>query len=216
MTLITTTHVPVAAEPEADGRHARRDRNRLAVVDAMLALYAGGNLDPSSDQIAACAGLSPRSLFRYFDDIDDLVRVAVARHHDRVLPLAELDTATTAPLAERARRLVAQRLRLFDAIASVGTVSRLRAPFQPLIAAELATARGYWRDQLRRLFATELQAQPTATAAHLVAAIDVLTSFESVQLMRDDQKLSNSAIAATLVHAITALLTPQPTTPVTT
>ena len=128
---ITATHAAPEVE-EGDGRHARRERNRLAVVDAMLALYALGNLDPSSDQIAERARLSPRSLFRYFDDIDELVRVAVARHHERVLPLAELDTTTSAPLDERVRRLVVQRLRLFDGIASVGIVSRLRAPFQSL------------------------------------------------------------------------------------
>ena len=69
-----------ATEP-ADGRHARRDRNRVAVVDAMLELFAAGNLAPSSDEIAEKAGLSPRSLFRYFDDLDDLVRVALSLIH---------------------------------------------------------------------------------------------------------------------------------------
>ena len=172
----------------------------------MLKLYAAGNLDPSSDEIAERAGLSPRSLFRYFDDIDDLVRVAVARQHDRVVPLAELDTASTAPLAERVQRLVTQRLRLFDGIGSVGTVARIRAPFQPLIAAELSTARAHWRDQLRRLFAPELRAFGKATAISVVASIDVLTSYESMQLMRDDQHLTSAQIAAALVHSVTALV----------
>jgi len=198
---------PFVPEAESDGRHALRERNRLAVVDAMLKLYAAGNLDPSSDEIAECAGLSPRSLFRYFDDIDDLVRVAVARQHDRVVPLTELDTTPTAPLAERVQRLVEQRLRLFDGIAAVGTVARIRAPFQPLIAAELATARGYWRGQLRQLFAPELRALGKATAISVVASIDVLTSYESVQLMRDDQHLTSAQIAAALVHSVMALAT---------
>ncbi len=205
MTITATRQVDVDAD--GDGRRARRERNRLAVVDAMLTLYASGNLDPSSDQIAERAGLSPRSLFRYFDDIDDLVRVAVARHHDRVAPLAALDTTTAAPLDERVQRLVEQRLRLFGAIASVGTVARVRAPFQPLIAAELATARGFWREQLRQLFAPELRALGKATAAHVVASIDVLTSYESVQLLRDDQHLTSAQVAAALVHSVTALVT---------
>ena len=192
---------------ESDGRHARRGRNRLAVVDAMLKLYAAGNLDPSSDEIAERAGLSPRSLFRYFDDIDDLVRVAVARQHERVVPLAELDTDSSAPLNERVQRLVKQRLRLFDGIASVGTVARIRAPFQPLIAAELSTARAYWRDQLRQLFAPELRALAKPTAVSVVASIDVLTSYESVQLMRDDQHLAPAEIAAALAHSVSVLVT---------
>ncbi|MFI0528109.1 MAG: TetR/AcrR family transcriptional regulator, partial [Ilumatobacteraceae bacterium] len=94
-----------ASVPE-DGRHARRDRNRLAVVDAMLQLYAEGNLDPSSDEIAERAGLSPRSLFRYFDDLDDLVRGAIGRQHERLLPLARLDVSVDSPLAARVARLV--------------------------------------------------------------------------------------------------------------
>lgn len=192
---------------DVDGRHARRERNRLAVVDAMLQLYAKGNLDPSSDQIAERAGLSPRSLFRYFDDIDDLVRVAVARHHERMRPLSQLATEPSAPLADRVTRLVTQRLRLFDGIGSVGTVARVRAPFQPVIARELRAARRFWREQLRQLFAPELGALGDATADGVIASIDVLTSFEAVQLMRDDQKLSDAAVIAALTHSITVLLT---------
>ena len=194
-------------DEESDGRHARRERNRLAVVDAMLRLYAAGNLDPSSDEIAERAGLSPRSLFRYFDDIDDLVRVAVARQHERAVPLAELDTTSTSPLAQRVQRLVQQRMRLFDGIAAVGTVARIRAPFQPLIAAELATARGYWREQVRQLFEAELRALGKATALSVLASIDVLTSYESMQLLRDDQHLTSAQMAVTLVHSVTALVT---------
>lgn len=188
-----------------DGRRARRDRNRLAVVDAMLTLYAEGNLDPSSDEIAERAGLSPRSLFRYFDDLDDLVRVAISRQHERVMPVAQLDVSTAAPTAERIQRLVAQRLRLFDAIASVGVVSRLRAPFQPLIADELAISRSLLRRQVELLFAPELAAR-RAAVVHAVAAIDVLTSFESIQLLRDDQQLDRPTIEATLVDSLTRIL----------
>lgn len=196
-----------AVADDVDGRHARRERNRLAVVDAMLQLYAKGNLEPSSDQIAERAGLSPRSLFRYFDDIDDLVRVAVARHHERVLPLSELATETSAPLAARIQRLVTQRLRLFDGIGSVGIVARVRAPFQPVIARELRAARRFWRDQLREIFAPELRRLGDEAAADVIASIDVLTSFEAVQLMREDQKLSNAAVIAAITHSLTVLLT---------
>lgn len=193
-------------EPNEDGRHARRDRNRLAVVDAMLELYAEGNLDPSSDEIAERAGLSPRSLFRYFEDLDDLVRVAIGRQHERTLPAVRLDVAVDAPLADRVARLVAQRQRLFGRISSVGIVSRVRAPFQPLIASELAIARSFLRRQIEQLFAPELAALGKVGGAQALAAIDVLTSFESVHLLHDDQQLSAAQIEATLTGSITRLL----------
>ena len=194
-----------ASVPE-DGRHARRDRNRLAVVDAMLQLYAEGNLDPSSDEIAERAGLSPRSLFRYFDDLDDLVRVAIGRQHERLLPRARLDVSVDSPLAARVARLVDQRLRLFDKISSVGIVSRVRAPFQPLIASELAISRSFLRRQIEQLFEPELTARDPADAAGSLAAIDVLTSFESLHLLQHDQQLSPAQIEATLVRTIARLL----------
>jgi AcrR family transcriptional regulator len=199
----STAPEPVAAAE--DGRHARRERNRLAVVDAMLALYTEGNLDPSSDEIAERAGLSPRSLFRYFDDLDDLVRVAISRQYDRMLPLARLDVSAAAPLATRVARLVSQRLGLFDTIASVGIVTRVRAPFQPLIASQLALTRTYLRRQIEQVFQPELAVRG-AGALNAIAAIDVLTSFESVHLMLDDQQLTRAQIESTLVDAITRLL----------
>ncbi len=189
-----------------DGRHARRDRNRLAVVDAMLSLYAAGNLEPSSDEIAERAGLSPRSLFRYFEDLDDLVRVAISRQHDRLQPIAGLDVSPAGPLSDRVSRLVEQRVRLFERIGSVGIVSRVREPFQPLIASELAITRSFLRRQLEQLFAPELGQRSANGAAGAIAAIDVLTSFESMRLMRDDQQLTESQILAALVDAVTRLL----------
>ena len=189
-----------------DGRHARRDRNRLAVVDAMLSLYAAGNLDPSSDEIAERAGLSPRSLFRYFDDLDDLVRVAISRQYERLQPVTKLDVSTNDPIVERIDRLVAQRLGLFERIGSVGVVSRVREPFQPVIASELAIFRTFLRHQLEQLFAPELAQLGVAGCANAVATIDVLTSFESLRLLRDDQQLTQPQITGALTEALTRLL----------
>ena len=89
--------------PLTDGRNQRRDRNREAVVRALLELYREGNLGPSADEIAARAGISARSLFRYFDDVDTLVRAAIARQQQHLAPLYELDLAADAP-ARRADR----------------------------------------------------------------------------------------------------------------
>ena len=196
-----------APEPATeDGRRARRDRNRDAVVDAMLELYREGNYVPSSDEIAIRAGLSPRSLFRYFDDLDDLVRAAISRQLTRIRPVLEIEVAADAPFADRVAGLIRQRLRVFDAISSVGVVSRLREPFQPLIAAELTQGRGFLRRQIERLFPAELAAAGSQRGALLLAAVDVLCSFESWQLLRDDQKLSREDAAAALTESVTALL----------
>lgn len=187
----------------ADGRHARRDRNRVAVVDAMLALYNDGNFEPSSDEIAARAGLSARSLFRYFDDLDDLVRVVISRQFERVRVLAEIDLATDSPTDARVERLVASRVSTYAAIATVGKVSRARALTQPLIAGQLAQARAMWRAQVAALFAPELASTADGTA--VLHAIDALTSFEAVVYLRE-QGVRDRDIGRSLTVALTRLL----------
>ena len=99
-----------------DGRQLRRERNREAVVEALLDLYREGNLRPSTEEIATRAGLSPRSLFRYFDDVDDLTRTAVRHQHERAQHLVPIGAGPHEPLADRVDTLVAQRFRLFDAV----------------------------------------------------------------------------------------------------
>ena len=85
-------------------------------------------------------------------------------------------------------------------------LSRVRAPFQPLIASELALSRSFLRRQVEQLFAPELEARGKARAAGAIAAIDVLTSFEALQLLRDDQHLTRPQIEATLTDSLHRLL----------
>lgn len=200
-----------AASGTHDGRVFRSDskRNRDAVVAALLSLYRDGVLAPGSAEIAERAGLSARSLFRYFADIDDLCRAAIDHQHAHVAPLLAVAAAPDAPLDVRIEALVEQRRRLFDAIGAVGIVSRLRAPFQPTIAAELGRARSYLRHQVRRLFAPELTQLGERRAGEVLAAIDVLCSFEAYQLLRHDQSLSRPRAAAVLTTALAALLAPE-------
>jgi AcrR family transcriptional regulator len=210
-----------AADPAGDGRRLRRDRNRMAVVDALLDLYGELNLRPSTAEIAERAGLSHRSLFRYFDDFDDLCREAIGRAEQRARPLIPIGIDRAAPLGDRIEALVTQRLRLFEALGAVALVSRLNAPFAPVLAAELTKNRAFLRAQLTDLFAQELNpaqeasAAPEASAAQeasipegsvALAAADVLCSFESFHLLSSDQGLSSADIRTVLTAALTALL----------
>ena len=193
-----------------DGRRIRRDRNRDSVVDAMLNLFNDGNYAPSAEEIAERAGLSSRSLFRYFEDIDDLCRVAISHQIDRVRPSLDIDVRPDAPFDDRVEAFVEQRLRLFEAIGSIGHVSRIRAPFHAVVAAELTVARSFLRHQISRLFAAELAAMPPEMATSMLGAVDVVTSFEGYHLLRDDQQLSNDQIGQAFTTTILRLFAPPP------
>lgn len=194
-------------EPSADGRRLRRDRNRDAVVRALLSLYNEGNLDPSTEEIAARSGVSARSLFRYFDDSDDLSAAAIAQQQDDVRHLLPVEATPDQPFAHRVAALVRQRGELFEAIESAATVSRLRAPFQLVVADKLTQGRSFLRNQIAELFAAELGAMPDAVAGSRLAAADVATSFESWRLLRDDQRLTRPKASAAMTEVLTLLFT---------
>jgi AcrR family transcriptional regulator len=199
--------IPTDGTVAADGRRLRRDRNRDAVVQALLALYNEGNLDPSTEEIAARSGVSARSLFRYFDDVDDLSSAAIAQQQDNVRHLLPLNATADEPLADRIAALVRQRRDLFEAIESAATVSRLRAPFQLVVADRLTEGRSFLRQQIRTLFAGDLALMPPSVASARLAAADVVTSFESWRLLRDDQRLSIANASSAISEALTTLFT---------
>jgi hypothetical protein len=83
---------------------------------------------------------------------------------------------------------------------------RAAAHRHELLAAELQRNRAFFRTQLSEVLGPELAAaRPLA-----LPAIDVLCSFESYELLRHDQGLSTTTVVATLVAAVTALLTGEP------
>ena len=179
------------------------------MVDALLDLYQEGNLRPGTDAIAERAGISPRSLFRYFEDTDDLADEAVTRQLARAAPLVAIDVPADAPVGDRVAALVAQRFRLFDSVGQAARVSRLRAPFQSRLARTLTESRRYLRGQLRTLFAPELAALGDERGAGTLAAVDVLSSFESYQLLTEDQSLPEDEAMAVVRRALTILLDPE-------
>ncbi len=194
----------VGIAAESDGRKLRREANRETVLDALVELYRDGQFEPSSAEIAERAGLSPRSLFRYFDDVDDLSHAAIDRQLRNARPLLDLSVGPDEVLATKVQHLVEARMRLFEAIAPPARAARVCAHRHPAIAAQIHEGRSFLRHQVKRLFAPEL----AGGRGNLLHAIDVLCSFETYELLRTDQGLSRAKTTAALVAALTALLDP--------
>jgi AcrR family transcriptional regulator len=186
----------------ADGRRLRRAHNREAVIDGLLALFGDGNYEPSMADIAERAGLSLRSVFRYFEDVDDLHKAAAIRQIALVLPLLELEVPPEATTADKIRTVVRARARLFEQIGPAGQALRIGAHRHAPLAAELTRNRSFFRGQLETVFAAEA-ATPLGA---VLPAVDVLLSFESYELLRRDQGLSRAAAERLLTDAIGAML----------
>src|SRR3954447_3199911 len=78
---------PPDGDVTVDGRDARSERSRQAMVDALLDLLREGNVRPSSSQIAERAGVTQRTLFNQFGDMDSLISAVAARQAQRFFKL---------------------------------------------------------------------------------------------------------------------------------
>lgn len=192
----------------ADGRNLRRERNRETIVAALLHLYDEGHIDVSAAEIANRAGLSERSLFRYFDDVDDLYRAACDTQFDRISLLADISDLGRGSLASKVERFVNQRVRLLKKVGNIGRAARAYSHRVPLIQRQLSRGRKILREQMLRHFDDELATMERTARLAAIAAIDVLCSYESYELMRHDQRLSDAAVKSALTISLTKFLEP--------
>ncbi len=197
----------MAERPESrpDGRRAARTRNREAVVEAVVACYLAGNFRPGTQEIAARSGVSRRSVFRYFDDLEDLQRSAIILHFSRVEHLVPLPGDLEAPLAVRIAQMSEHRARLYEAIAPVERVSRLNAPFVPFVAERLLVGMRFLAWQVALQFKRELEPLPPDQRSELVAAADAVCSFEFFEHLTVAGGLAPGQIKAIISRSLFAL-----------
>jgi len=189
----------------SDGRTARAERTRDAVVDAFLALLDEGDLRPTARRVAERAGVSLRSVYVRFEDLDALALAAAERQWERVREVVRV-IPPTGPLAERLDAFVEQRCRVLDAVAPVRRAAELQEPFNATLAPLLTWARGVSRDELARTFAPELEARPGATRERLLDALEVVAGTSTWDVLRRQRGRSTQAARAVVTDLLRALL----------
>jgi len=202
----------VRAQTTVDGRAARAARTREAVVRALLALIAEGDVRPTAGRIAERAGISLRSVYVHFEDLDDLFVEAAREQRSRVAALVHT-LPTDGGFEERLDAFVAQRTRVLEAIAPVAKATALHEPFSPALASASRAARRQGRAELERVFATELDALAPAARTQALDACDALTSSDSWDFLRVRRGLTPRAASATVTAALRQLLQGQPPPP---
>jgi AcrR family transcriptional regulator len=189
---------PTAEGARPDGRRARRDRSRDLAIDALLDLLVEGVLRPTAQQVAERSGVSLRSIFRIFDDVETLHTEAAARqlHRNRHL---FVEVVATGSLAERTEVVVDLHLRLYESVAPVRRAALRAAPESRALQGQLSLSRAWVRKEIERVFGTDL---PDTT----LAALELALSFEAWDQLTTAQALDRSDCRAVLVRTITALL----------
>lgn len=193
------------AVASVDGRHARSARTREAIVDAFLALLEGGDIKPTAAVIAAKAGLSVRSVFQHFSDLEDLLLAVSDRHTDRVAMLFT-GVMYDGDLPSRIEEFAGARARLFEIIAPVRRAAMLQEPFSKVVASRMELARTLHRLDIERAFASELEAAGEQGDTALAPALQSAASFAAWDEMRRSAGLYIDEATAVLRRTVTALL----------
>jgi AcrR family transcriptional regulator len=200
------TSVLTAPDSAIDGRTMRRNRNRTAVITALLDMIREGDLRPGAAEIADRACVSHRSIFRYFDDLDDLVRTAINQAFQDAAPLGTIPGPGSKTLEQRITDLVDARLALFAFVDGPMQLARMRAPSIPSIDEEIAVIAEEFRQQLGEQFATELAPLPQPERAFIVDAILVLTSYDAYTIHLRLLASTTDRIHSAWITGVTALL----------
>jgi AcrR family transcriptional regulator len=183
-----------------DGRTARSERTRNAIVDAHVSLIAGGDLRPTADRIAKLAGVSLRALWSHFADMEALFAASGQRILDR-RDASFKPIPPDLPLQERISAYCRQRARLSELIAPAARAAALKEPFSPALQRYRKLHVERVRDELKTLFAPELKDD-----AELLAALTAVSMWNTWDTMRTPMELTPEAARAILTRTITALL----------
>lgn len=188
-----------------DGRTARAERTRRAVVDAHIALLRAGVLKPTGAQVAEQAGVSLRALWANFNDLDTVMAhtgAEMLRRQDELF----VPVSPRLPLPERIDGFCRQRARMLEFVAPYARAAVARQQFSDA----LRTHRRYYiarvTDEGKILFARELSALDERRRARLVCALGATATWASWAVLRDELQLEVGEATAVLRQSVAGLL----------
>jgi AcrR family transcriptional regulator len=194
----------VEAPARVDGRTARAERTRRAIVDAHLELLNEGDLRPTGERIAERAGVSLRALWTNFKDMERLF----AATGERLMERQEAEfrpVPADLPLPRRVAEFCRQRARLLELIGPAARAARIREPF----SAQLRRNRSWYiatvRAEIETLFAAELDAAGEGRTELLDAFIITCTS-SPWSMLRDDLGMTVDQATGVMARTVGALL----------
>ena len=193
--------MPESVEPEVvDGRRARSERSKQAIIDASLALMEEGNLIPTAQQISDKAGVGIRSFFRHFEDMETLFATIDEQNRNATEALylggdrdGTLDERILHAIERYGEGYEKQRNMVLSTSAQLWRSETLRknyARYQRGLRKDLDD----WLPELKQLTRSERE------------AVDAIASFEMWHRLRYHQRLSKQAAIDTVVGMLHALI----------
>jgi AcrR family transcriptional regulator len=192
-------------EGVADGRTLRRLRNEQKAVDAFLELLNEGHGRPTAQQVAERSGVSLRSIFRLFDDVDTLNAAAIANQSDRIAQL-QPQIPASGPVDARIDAVVDQMANVYETVANVRRFAVHVAATSPAIAKGIGRHRRLTRSQVRETFRPELDALDASDRTEVADALEAVTSWETWDGLRAGQGQSVAAAKRVVRRLLAGLI----------
>lgn len=200
----TTSHLDEPVGEPIDGRTARAVRTRDRLVAATIELVEAGDLRPTAPRIAERAGVSVRSVFQHFDDLETLFSAMGEQVFERLAALVR-PIDPSAPLAERIRTFVVQRGEVHEAVTPISRAAILQQPTSGTINRQFRQGHAFLTAHVSEVFATELAVAGDRGDA-LRDALVVACSWSTWNLLRTLGKRSIDDATSVVTDTVELLL----------
>lgn len=168
---------------KVDGRRARGLRTRDAIISALLDLIASGDIAPTAQRIADRAGVSVRSVYQHFADVEGLYADAAERTYEWVRDTAK-DIDPSVPLARRVDVFVDSRAATLEQLLPFFRAVRLMEPSSDRVRTFRVAMEKWEKDRIAKAFARELKGIEATRRPSVHSAIDALSSTDAWDHMR--------------------------------
>lgn len=184
---------------KVDGRRERSATSRRRILAALVALLESGEPSPTAESIAAKAGVSLRTVFRHFEEMENLHLEIAGMVFERIRPMLEEpleDTRWPGVLFES----VSRRAKLFETIAPYKTAMDVHRHRSRLVADKHRRVA-----ELSHEFATAHMPDDVKRDPQLVELLNLVLSIETWQRLREQQGMSPAEAEAAVNRAAAAI-----------
>lgn len=188
-----------------DGRRERTEVTRQRILDATRDLILEGDVEPTAKVIASHVGMTTRTLFRHFPDMDSLHREIIRVAQNDVQAVLDEPFPSDAESREgwqaRMHLIVDRRARAYEYLLPLQISSLLQRYRSAATDQEMKKGIARRRRRLKEVLPKDLGSEPL-----FYEALDGILSIEYWISLRRDQRLSVARATDVLHHAVSRMI----------
>ena len=171
----------------------------------MRALHAEGDLRPTAPRVAERAGVSLRTVWQQFADMETLL-VEANRRDNEILQSLRKQIDPDQPLAARVRLFTGQRALILEQMTPTWRAARIYEPFSAELSRSRAATLAKARSELETVFTSELAELPVKRRQWLLDGLHAVSIWSFWESLRTELSLDPGQAEALFRATFTALL----------